>query len=253
MAKAHIAIKNGYPSNKILCVHKNYLSKTLYFSASHYQKIYNRIKNFKRDLFGIWTSLKIDFIFKNMIYLIGGTGRSGKSTVRKLLCQKHAISGISTDRIVQMFAVGMPDFGLNFESEEQVGFAKMHQLIKALLTYHSKTEDFVLEGSQISATQIKIYQEYSGNNVKMCVLGYAEADLNKKMLDIRNNPSYNEWTKKYSDKELKKLIKDLTRVGKRHKKECEKFGVQYFETSQNFVEMTRKAVDYLITSDELIN
>jgi len=191
--------------------------------------------------------MKIQFIY--MIYLIGGTGRSGKSTLRKLLCQKYGISGISTDRIVQMFAVALPDFGLNFETDWQVGFDKMHELIKALLTHCAETEDFVIEGWQISPSQIKVYQEYSRNNLKICILGCGEADWKKKMLDIRGNPSYNEWTDEYDDLKLEELVKELILTSQKHKKECEEFGVQYFETSENFVENIKKAADYLVNSE----
>lgn len=181
-----------------------------------------------------------------MIYLIGGTGRSGKSNLRKLLCQKYQISGISTDRIVQMLAVGLPDLGLNFDSHWQIGFEKMNQLIKALLTHHPDSQDFVIEGWQISATQIKVYQEFSKNNLRICILGCADADVKQKMLDIRANPSYNEWTDKYSDEKLENLVKELIKTSKRHKQECEEFDVQYFETSKNFELQIKKAAGYLM-------
>jgi 2-phosphoglycerate kinase len=183
-----------------------------------------------------------------MIYLIGGTGRSGKSTVRKLLCQKYQISGISTDQITQMMAIAVPEYNLNFESKWQIGFEKMNELIKALLTHHPDSQDFVIEGWQISPKLVKIYQEYSRNNLRICILGCSNAGIKQKMLDIRNNPSYNEWTDKYSDKELENLVKELIETSKRHKKECAEFGVQYFETSKNFEKMIQKAADYLINS-----
>ena len=181
-----------------------------------------------------------------MIYLIGGTARSGKSTVRKLLCQKYQISGISTDHITQMMAIALPEYNLNFDSKWQIGFEKMNELIKALVTHHPDNQDFVIEGWQISPSLIKIYQEYSRNHLRICILGCSQADLNQKMLDIRQNPSYNEWTNKYSDQELEKLVKELIQTSKRHKKECEEFGVQYFETSKDFEKITQEAADYLV-------
>lgn len=181
-----------------------------------------------------------------MIYLIGGTARSGKSTVRKLLCQKYQISGISIDHITQMMAIALPEYNLNFESKWQIGFEKMNELVKALLTHHPDNQDFVIEGWQISPSLIKVYQEFSRNNLRICILGCADAVCCQKMLDIRSNPSYNEWTDKYSDQSLEKLVKELIKTSKRHKKECKKFGVQYFETSKNFEEMIQKAADYLV-------
>lgn len=181
-----------------------------------------------------------------MIYLIGGTGRSGKSTVRKLLCQKYQTSGISTDHITQMMAIAVPEHNLNFDSKWEIGFGKMNELIKALLTHHPDNQDFVIEGWQISPSLIKVYQEYSQNYLKICILGCAEANIKQKMIDIRNNLSYNEWTNKYSDKELKNLVKELIKTSKRHKKECTEFGVQYFETSKNFEKAVQKAAEYLV-------
>ncbi len=181
-----------------------------------------------------------------MFYLIGGSGRSGKSTLRNLLCKQYGIPGISTDLLTQMMGKAVPDYELSFSTDWQIAVPKMRNLIKALLTYHSDTYDLVIEGWQISAADIEIYKEWSKGNLKMCVLGFDNIDIKTKIQHIRNNPSYNEWTHNYSQSELEGLIKDMINANIRRKQECATFGVEYFDTSLDFEETIKDAADYLV-------
>ncbi|MEM1312332.1 MAG: hypothetical protein AAGF07_02620 [Patescibacteria group bacterium] len=181
-----------------------------------------------------------------MIYFIGGVGRSGKSTLRSRLCKDYGISGITTDLLTQVFSVADPSFGLNFESPWDVGYKKMQNVLKALATYHPSTHNFVVEGWHITPLNISEYREWSSNNLKMIVLGYASATTTEKIKQIKENPNYNEYTGEFSEHELLKYVTNLIETSKRHKKECLANNVRYIDTSVDFSLALEEATKYLM-------
>lgn len=181
-----------------------------------------------------------------MIYLIGGTARSGKSTLLHEILKEKGCMGISTDAITQMLDVGMPEIGINFEMAPHLRAEKLLPLIIGLCTYHADKIDLVIEGEAIIPQNYSIFEEYSHGNLKMLCIGNSYITPQKKVKNIKQFQSYNEWTNNLDDQELLKLAEELILHSQQIEKDCKQFSIPYFDTSEDFLGTIQKAKIYLL-------
>jgi hypothetical protein len=183
-----------------------------------------------------------------MLYLIGGVPRSGKSQVKDLLLQNHKISGVSIDVLREALHYSYPQLGIMGDDDPQTdeeqttllwpfvqGFIKAYQWYKT---------DYVFEGVNFDPTLLNTLKDIK--YLKMCFMGFAEIDPKKKIQDIRMNHSDGEWTSEISDEDLEKLVQRLIDRSKQIRDTCEKLGLKYFDTSDNFQEVIKATAQWLI-------
>lgn len=181
-----------------------------------------------------------------MIYLIGGTARSGKSTLlHKIIAEKGCI-GLSTDLITQMLDVGMPELDINFKIAPNLRASRLSPLIKGICTYHTDKIDLVIEGEAITPENYSQFHEYSNGHLKMICIGTSKLSVEEKARNIRNFPSYNEWTHELNDQEILDLAKELITNSQKIEKNCKKYNIPYFDTSNNFLKTIEEARQYLL-------
>jgi 2-phosphoglycerate kinase len=180
-----------------------------------------------------------------MIFLIGGIARSGKSIVRDRILEEYSISGISTDSIRYMLSNTQPELGIDHKQPSRhnapLMWPYLENFIYALVEYSG--QDFVLEGDVLFPEYLSKY--VNNPEVKCCYIGYSNASVESKYNEIVKYRYEGDWTKHYSEEQLKKFLKSGIKRSKKYKKECEKFGVKYFDTGENFLESIDEIVENL--------
>lgn len=166
------------------------------------------------------------------------------------MLSKYKISGISTDRLVQMLQVGMPEFGLVHEMNQDHRVLKLKPLIQGLLTYHAAREDFVIEGVDILPEDVSEYVKYANGYLKACFIGTCSVTTQQKVLNIKQFLSYNDWTQDMNDVDINALAAWLIQQSQKLKSECEKFDLKYFDTSSDFTSVMELAANYLKSKDQ---
>ena len=180
-----------------------------------------------------------------MIYIIGGEARSGKTILRKKLLNEYKISGIGTDSIRYMLSNTLEDSGIDHNNPPEINGPLMwpyiSNLVEDLIKYAS--EDFVIEGDILLPEYLKEYKD--NPDVSTCYIGYSSISISQKIENILNSRKGGDWTSEYTEKELKKFVKWSIKESKKYQRECKKFGIQYYDLSENFKEGIDKILEDL--------
>jgi 2-phosphoglycerate kinase len=179
-----------------------------------------------------------------MIYLIGGVGRSGKSTLANKILKTHQISNLSTDRLFYSLANSERaelSWGMNHEDM----CLKMLPVVQELVSYYPE-QDFVIEGQVLLPEYFETINQSAKGMVKMAIMGYGDCKLEDKIQAVKDHPSYNEWLANKPDQDIIDTIKKFMHISTLYKNDCKKFDVPYFDTSKNFDQVIELAMQNLI-------
>ena len=169
---------------------------------------------------------------KNII--IFGEPRSGKSTLANMIVDRFNYQVIHVDSIRDTFKKIYPE--LDIAPDKAIKNKKFQLFLQEYLYRNTIKEErnkygYVMEGCETSVCDCnRLY-----NNDNNIIYFLAQVDITPEQLfnNIRNNDSKQDWTFKYTDDELMKIVKKLISNGKKIKKECEKYNITFIDTSRN--------------------
>jgi len=81
----------------------------------------------------------------------------------------------------------------------------------------------------------------------MCIIGNNTITPQDKVNNLRDFTSNNEWTADLDDTQILDLAKELISQSKQLKQSCERFNIQYFDTSSDFLGTINQAKTYLLS------
>ena len=176
---------------------------------------------------------------QNKYFLIAGPARTGKSMIRNRLLEKYCMNGFCTDSLVSMLVFSSPELGISFQESD---YSHITKYIQGLLTYQNNVTT-VFEGVGIYASDWLKYKDFE--NVEMIGIGTVEISVLEKMHQIRQNPSFNDWTTDLVDQDLYRLCENLIDQSRKIKQDCENFDLPFFDLSDDFQEKIEEIVDYI--------
>jgi 2-phosphoglycerate kinase len=105
--------------------------------------------------------------------------------------------------------------------------------------------DYLIEGAQIHPSHAwELYNEYEGC-LRVGFIGFANIDTMEKLRQIRSfRGKYNNWLKGFNNHEIVKTIERLKKLSDYLQKECDKYGLKYFDGSNDFEKTVDTVVDY---------
>lgn len=186
-------------------------------------------------------------------YIIGGTPRSGKSTLAKILFDKHHINFMRTDLLREGLMLGVPEFGILKDEEKQSDEDKsiiLWPYFKGILEARKYLDDdLVIEGTNFEPKFLAEFRDRE--DLKILFLGFTEVDVDEKSKQIRASEEndIDEWTSEMSDDELRGLVEYLKQKSIYFKNECEKYNMKYIDTSKNFELAINEAMESLIKKE----
>lgn len=182
-----------------------------------------------------------------MNYIVGGTPRSGKSVLKRLLLERYRIPGFCTDYLRDALVHKVPEFGIKHGMSDAEKSELLWPYFRGILDQRQKyyEDDLLIEGTNFLPKYLK---EFATNNkFRILFLGYSEVEPERKFKDIRTFPGkHDEWTKEISDHNLKKMVAEFIEISKYFKSECALYGIKYFDTSKNFNSVIEQAAEYLV-------
>jgi hypothetical protein len=174
-------------------------------------------------------------------YIICGTSRSGKSILARRLQEKFKVSWILGDAIVSSMEDVFPDAGISQLGDLQDIGNRFADYIKFVLWHHGYARcGYVLDTTHLYPRHIIGMREKIGN-VPAVFLGYAQADPDEKLRQIRSFDPANWSTSELSDAELKPLIRDQISKSIEVEEACGELGIPYVDVSHHFAESLDRA------------
>lgn len=184
-----------------------------------------------------------------MLYILGGSSRSGKSITGRRFVKELAIPFFCIDFLtssLQEIESLQIRHGLPFIEKAE----KLWPLVKPLLGHLLREEpDYFIEGDGILPKHIReLFDEYPGE-VKVCFVGFADTTPDQKLKEVREfGNQKDDWTKRHTDEEVKVFLQDMITFSNYIKNECGKYEIKYFDVSFNFNERLDEVFHYLSKS-----
>lgn len=157
-----------------------------------------------------------------MLYLIGGTPRSGKSTLAKRLVERNNIAFLSTDFLIHMINETVPD--IHFIEPYAEIPNKFYPYLKNLLKHvEDSVRDYTIEGDAFLPSHVFEWQKIY--KMKACFLGFSKITLQ----EIKDNVGENDWLDDLSNTDRENLPDWIMKTSSALKEECQKYHIQYFD------------------------
>ena len=183
-----------------------------------------------------------------MLYLVSGASRSGKTIIARKILAKKRIPYLSLDWLMMGFNNGIPQYGIhhllwpNEIAEKMAPF--LHAMIGSMLV---DGMDYVIEGEamlpQLTADWLNEHPEA----VRAVFLGYTDIDVNDKMMLVKKHGDAKyDWLISKSDEYIRDHIDNMIVYSKKIKRGCEKHGLTYFDTSEDFPRAIEAATQFLV-------
>jgi hypothetical protein len=183
----------------------------------------------------------IEFLIPNrlpsdMLYLVGGTSRSGKTLVaRKILADKQ-IPYLSLDWLMMGFNDGIPEYGIHHLLWPNEIAEKMEPFLRGVLgSMLVEGMDYVVEGEAMRPRWVaELTAEYA-DKIRAVFIGYTEIDIEDKVALVKQHADREtDWLTSEPDEYIRDHIGNMIAYSKTIKAECERYGLSYFDTSDDF-------------------
>lgn len=155
---------------------------------------------------------------------------------------------VSLDWLVMGFTNGIPEYGIHDKLWPNEIAEKFWSFLKGMLESMIWSDtDYILEGEAVLPELIHELLKKHPNSIKVCFVGYTHINIREKLKNVYTYSSgKNDWLTNEPEDYVENHISNMIEYSKRIKKSCKKHGVQYFDTSKNFLQVLDDAIAYLL-------
>lgn len=172
-------------------------------------------------------------MLKNII--IGGTVRSGKTTLANKLRDKFLYSKVESDTIVNAFDKVFPELGITHkkpdlarEKYEPFLFEVLNGFCRDLKYGGNVT---IFPGAQFLPENLNNYEKKE--KFIIIFLGFDGVTADELLMAIRENDTPSDWTYSKTDEWLYRFCQNIINESEKIKIDCEKYGFYYFNSFCN--------------------
>ncbi len=177
----------------------------------------------------------------DMIYLIGGAARVGKSNLARLILERQKIPFFSTDAFVLALRDVAPELGVKDQLPYPDLGLKFFPYLERLVKYlDGSLDNYVLEGEVILPEFVdKLSRDYS---VRAVFLGNTRITLEQ----MKKHVGKNDWISGLSKDIQESLVPWIRGNSEFFKQECQTYDQPFFDLGKDYQETLQKAYDSLV-------
>lgn len=172
-----------------------------------------------------------------MLYLIGGTSRSGKTTLAGLLLRRCRVPFLSIDVLKMALHDALPAAFPGPDQPRQDLAEALRPIIHAIGVHAvAQCLDYCLEGDLLVPSDVTDLARLRPGKVRACFLGYPKISTVEKLDLIESFPGWpNDWVNRDLDGTGKIAhIERMKLLGKELELSCRAAGVPFVDTSHGF-------------------
>ena len=183
-----------------------------------------------------------------MLYLVGGVSRSGKTRIARKILADRQVPYLSLDWLMMGFNDGIPEYGIHHLLWPDEIARTMSPFLQGMIgCMLADGTDYVIEGEAMLPEFVAGLIAKSPDKVRAAFLGYAEIDLDEKVSLIkRHGDGESDWLTGQSDEYIRDHVGNMIAYSRMIKEECERHGVPYFDTSEDFQGTIEAATAFLV-------
>jgi hypothetical protein len=183
-----------------------------------------------------------------VLHLLGGTSRSGKTTIARRLVQEKAIPYSSLDVLVMGLGRGWPGDRVDLDATDEARARILWPVIRAmavnLLDEERTHPTYLLEGIVLFPQGVaELAAEYPGR-VRTCFLGYLAVDPPTMLRRVRAvEPDWYYWA---PDSDALAFLAEQVELSRCLARQCAERGLPYVDVSQGLPEELDDAIQRLV-------
>jgi hypothetical protein len=186
-----------------------------------------------------------------MLYLLGGTARTGKTTIAREFLTRTGIPFFSLDFLMIGFVNGLPEYGVDSDADELLVAEQLGPVIKGMATAMIEEEiDYLLKGVQLHPRYAWELREQFPGLVRGCFVGFIDVDTPTKVDEIRRfGGGADDWLCDYSGEQLLQEVERLKALSLRLREACRQYKFAYVEASEDLAGTVADAMRCLIGTE----
>jgi len=183
-----------------------------------------------------------------MLFLVSGTSRSGKTLIARRILADKQIPYLSLDWLMMGFNDGIPEYGIHHLLWPNEIAEKMAPFLRGMIdSMLIDGMDYVIEGEAMLPQLVVDLVEKYPDKIKVVFVGYAAINVNDKVALVKKyGDGENDWLTNESDEYIRDHIENMIAYSKMIENGCEKHGLSYFDTSEDFLGAIEAATDFLV-------
>lgn len=183
-----------------------------------------------------------------MLFLVGGTSRSGKTLIARRILADKRIPYLSLDWLMMGFNDGIPEYGVhhllwpNEIAEKMAPFVR--GMIDSLLV---DGMDYVIEGEAMLPEFVADLVSQHPGKIRAVFVGYTEISVSDKVALVKQHVTTdNDWLTSESEEYIRDHIGNMIGYSRLIRNGCEQHGLSYVDTSADFSAAIETATEHLV-------
>jgi hypothetical protein len=183
-----------------------------------------------------------------MLFLVSGTSRSGKTLIARRILADKRIPYLSLDWLMMGFNDGIPEYGIHHLLWPDEIARKMGPFLLAMIdSMLVDGMDYVIEGEAMLPELVADLVEKYPDKIRAVFVGYSEIDVEDKVALVKKHGAgESDWLTSKSDEYIRDHIGNMIAYSKMIRSECNKHGLPYFDTSEDFPGAIEAATGFLV-------
>jgi hypothetical protein len=170
-----------------------------------------------------------------MLYLVGGCGRSGKSSLAERMRVRHGVPWFPLDALKMGLHLGAASLGVCPDDDDLETADRMWPIVKgALENLVFDGRDYLVEGVNLRPATVTDFARESETPVRTCFLGYPEVSVEAKAAQVARH--------------VRRYVDYGRSQSRRLRDECRALGIPFFDTGVDFEGALASAEHALIQS-----
>lgn len=172
-----------------------------------------------------------------VLYLIGGTSKSGKTTLAEMLLRRRQVSFLSVDVLKMALHDALPGMFPGPDQPLQDLATAIRPLLHALGMHAvSQGLEYCLEGDLFFPRDVADLSQLCEGKVRACFLGYPTASTAEKLEFVERFGGHpNDWVNRDLDRAGKLAhIERMKLLGLELERSCRAAGIPFVDTSHSF-------------------
>lgn len=184
-----------------------------------------------------------------MLYLIGGCGRSSKSTLAGRIGKRHGVPWFPLDALKMGLCKGASLLEVDPDRDELETADQLWPIIEPLLD-HLIFEDrpYTVEGVNLRPAAIARFIADTEGSVRACFLGYPDVAIEAKASAVALHPGPpTDWLHRTGVDNVRRYLEASQAISNRLRVECQAAGLSFFDTGVAFDPALDAAEQYLVS------
>jgi hypothetical protein len=172
-----------------------------------------------------------------MLYIVGGSSRSGKSMLAERMRARHGVPWFTLDALKMGLHLGAPSLGVLPAADDLETADQMWPIIEPILDHAIfDRRDYLVEGVNLRPSTVARFIQGSDQPVRACFLGYPDMNIKDKALEVaRHTGPPTDWLHRTGVENMHRYLNISRQLSRQLRDDCASFGIPFMDTGADFL------------------